>query len=963
MPRSARTGLLLLPLLLALGAVGYLVLGGGGHGGPRAEGDVEEAADAAAPEALGALAGPDGTLAAGAGAGGPKKPAAVKEEAEAPEKPTFSKAEGVYGRVLDAKEQPLPGAKVALYRVDPLNPWTQVPTSPALASAVSGADGRFLVGPAPAGDRLRLRAEATGYGARTEYVSSRGTCIDVILEEGGTLVVRVKDEAGAALAGAKVSAQAGPSWGGAVTAQDGTARLDSLSIGQVQVRIEADGFAPATTGDVTIAAGATVEKGFVLRKGQEITGRVLEEVGSRAVAGATVTSQWWGMAGQQESSPVTTDADGRFTMRVPCGPGEYIQLFARKEGVGTGMGGIQVPAANQAPARGAGRETELRLRSGADLEGVVVDADGRPASGATVVYANSLGNKSWAELSTTTDAEGRFALPVPPGMAKESQFQLGAKGKGSGLGFAIVQSGKAPVRIRLMGGGIVQGTVKDGKGQGVEGALVALQYDWNRRGVPVPGLEGNPWQYGQLLGDARLASPYATTDAEGRWRVEDAPLGNYTVIATWGLEKAVGGQAVQVRAGATETVDLTFGAGKRIEGVVLDAEGKPVAGASVTANEAQPKPGRNSYVEDRTDSDGRFVLRNLEADRWNLQAYAVGFAGESRLGIVAGERSLELRLTPLGWVDGLVLLPEGGPFTSNFELSAEPIGDTVGNQNSDGSNRNGRDWRQESFSSADGTFRLKGLGAGTWKLTVQSTDNWVPRAPVEVSVVNGRGSGPIEIRLTRGGTVAGLFTEEGTRQAVQWGSIGLQIQGTPESGGNAGGWGQSDANGRFQISGLASGTYLLTATTPTGMQVEEEVRVVTGQTTELNLAARRFGSVVIRVVDASGQAVVGANVMLVSARGNQVNPNWDLLRKEGKVDFGKPDVWQALMTTDEGGVNRRWHVPPGRYEVKVIARGKPGQPTQALAQGSQAFVDVGSDQESTITIPMVGQGGGGGEGR
>ena len=53
---------------------------------------------------------------------------------------------------------------------------------------------------------------------RTEYVSSRGTCIDVILEEGGTLVVKVKDEAGAALAGAKVSAQAGPSWGGAVTA-------------------------------------------------------------------------------------------------------------------------------------------------------------------------------------------------------------------------------------------------------------------------------------------------------------------------------------------------------------------------------------------------------------------------------------------------------------------------------------------------------------------------------------------------------------------------------------------------------------------------------------------------------------------------------------------------------------------------------------------------------------------------
>ncbi len=618
--------------------------------------------------------GPTGVLAAGAGSAGPKKVAAAKEEPDAPEKPVCSKEEGVYGRVLDAKEKPLPGAKVSLFRVDPLNPWTQTTEGPTLGTAVSGAEGRFLVGPAPAGDRLRLRAEAAGYGARTEFVSARGTCVDVILEEGGALVVKVKDEAGVAVAGAKISAQSGQSFASAVTAPDGGARLDSLSIGQVQVRVEADGFAPATTGDVTIAAGGTVEKAFVLRKGQEITGRVLEEIGTRPVGGATVTSQWWGMSGQQESAPVTTDADGKFTMRVPCAPGEYIQLFARKEGVGTGMGGVQVPSANQGSSRGGGRETEIRLRSGSDLEGVVVDAQGRPVPGATVVYANSLGNKAWAQLSATTDAEGRFALPVPPGMAKESQFQLGARGKGSGIGFAVVQGAKAAIRIRLAGGGLVQGTVKDTKGQGVEGALVTLQFDWNRRGTPVPGLEGNPWQYGQLLGDPRLAAPYATTDAEGRYRIEDAALGNYTVMATWGLEKAMGGQPLQVRAGATETVDLVFGAGKRIEGVVLDAEGKPVAGASVTASEAQPKPGRSSYVEDRTDSDGRFALRNLEADRWNLAAYAVGFTAENRMAVASGERNLELRLTPLGWVDGVVVLPEEGRSRATSSCRPSPSG-------------------------------------------------------------------------------------------------------------------------------------------------------------------------------------------------------------------------------------------------------------------------------------------------
>jgi hypothetical protein len=116
------------------------------------------------------------------------------------------------------------------------------------------------------------------------------------------------------------------------------------------------------------------------------------------------------------------------------------------------MGGVGPSATGLLPRR----RRPNPARSGSDLEGVVVDAQGRPVPGATVVYANSLGNKAWSQLSATTDAEGRFALPVPPGMAKESQFQLGARGKGSGIGFAVVQGAKAAIRIRLAGGGLVR---------------------------------------------------------------------------------------------------------------------------------------------------------------------------------------------------------------------------------------------------------------------------------------------------------------------------------------------------------------------------------------------------------------------------------------------------------------------------------------------------------------------------
>src|SRR5205085_10924235 len=111
MAAPRRNSWLAIPLLAAVGLVGWFLISSG-RGGPEATDEAGAAArDGDAPETATA----DTTLAAGT-------PAKPKPEDAAPEKavvPPFTKAEGVFGRVLDAHEKGIPGAKVILFAVDP----------------------------------------------------------------------------------------------------------------------------------------------------------------------------------------------------------------------------------------------------------------------------------------------------------------------------------------------------------------------------------------------------------------------------------------------------------------------------------------------------------------------------------------------------------------------------------------------------------------------------------------------------------------------------------------------------------------------------------------------------------------------------------------------------------------------------------------------------------------------------
>ncbi len=380
---------------------------------------------------------------------------------------------------------------------------------------------------------------------------------------------------------------------------------------------------------------------------------------------------------------------------------------------------------------------------------------------------------------------------------------------------------------------------------------------------------------------------------------------------------------------------------------MLDAEGAPVVGANVNGYDPQnTQPGENRSAQSRTDAEGRFVLRGVLGDNWTLTANAVGFLSGTIGSVRAGEKAAELRLTPLGWIDGLVVGPDGKPFTGAFSASAVRAENDANEGEGGGA--------EGSFASADGSFRLRGLVAGSYALSVTTAEGLVPSGTVRTNVVNGAGAGPIEVHLTRGASIAGIVLEDGTRKPLAGASISVRIQGAATSGGLEGGWTSTDARGRFVLVGLAGGTYVVAATDPAGGTLEEEVRFDAGQTVEREFLTRRPGSIAIRVVDADGRPIAKARVNLQSESGTNIYPNWDLLQREGKIDF-RNGGWEAAMSTSAEGTLTRWHVPAGRVTITVRGRG-------AVYKHDPVVVDVAPDRttEATVTVVATGVDAGGG---
>lgn len=307
--------------------------------------------------------------------------------------------------------------------------------------------------------------------------------------------------------------------------------------------------------------------------------------------------------------------------------------------------------------------------------------------------------------------------------------------------------------------------------------------------------------------------------------------------------------------------------GTRTSGVVLDPDGKPLAGATVVAlvpglperrrgggggfarlaraGRMVPAPGRAV-----TGADGTFVLESVALRPHDLRVHASGHAPAllERVRPGSGAARTILTLARGRTVTGKVVAPDGKtPVAGAWVLAGE------------------EGWDGLARSTGDGSFRLERLRPGVLELTAVPSaapaaagGAFAASAPSRVAAPGPSPASPLSLKLRPGGTVRARAVDSETRRPVIEAFIVLEASGDAEPR-----WAVAGAGGEATFSGVPAGTVELRAHAEGYLEERLDPRPLSpGQTTALTAALRAAASLEGTVRDATGRPVGGAEVSI-----------------------------------------------------------------------------------------------------
>lgn len=308
----------------------------------------------------------------------------------------------------------------------------------------------------------------------------------------------------------------------------------------------------------------------------------------------------------------------------------------------------------------------VRLLKPALLHGRVVDRSANPVPGATVTIAaiNNSGTDSSPEdyavggLPTRTDAEGRWALNRIP-----SEMVRYVEGDASHTNFARSEELNVPLHPEALPQ-LLDGTFTFTLGDPAMVQGIVIDPDFH----PV----ANALVYVGMLD--MTGSRKATTGPDGTFRILGCPLGMQPVTASAdGFAPAV--LAVELPTNQSP-VQLVLSQGQTLRLKVLDAEGRPVAGASAWYNTSDrtkftTTAGDFPQVEfnGHSDSQGLIVWEHAPDRDLIFDIGADGFMRTNDISIRPDDQEHIITLGPALTIVGTVRDADTGELLPGFQLS------------------------------------------------------------------------------------------------------------------------------------------------------------------------------------------------------------------------------------------------------------------------------------------------------
>jgi protocatechuate 3,4-dioxygenase beta subunit len=765
------------------------------------------------------------------------------------------------GRVVDPGGKAVPGAEVFLT--------DQPAVEPARGSkpdAVTGRDGSFALDDLQRGVPVHLFVQADGYlGKEVRGVRPPGSGpVLVRLEPAALLQGRVIDEAGEAVSGAEVGltwqavleddprrSVGRPIERSAQSDAEGRFEIADAPRGEVRLTVRAQGFIPAEEPKLTLPRpGSAPELTFVLRRGARLEGRVATRSG-KPVSGVRIVV---------DPGAAFTDAEGLYVLDgLATGPQE-VRVFHPE---------YKRRARTIAIVEGTNR-FDVELEDGVEVSGRVVDPDGKPVLAAEVELV-TLDRSDLRRQRARTGEDGAFLLqPVAAGA-----YRLQA----TASGFAPEELARPVV-------------VAD---RPVEGLEIVL-----RQGATVGGrvLGLSPEELALVLVTAHgkgVERP-ARLDSEGRFEVRDLEAGDWLLRASlWQGERQV---EARVPVGPSDRQierDLEFSPRVTLSGRVL-FDGEPL-GASTIAVRGERFSIERSVV---SGSDGSFVLRDLEPDRYwlGVQSSQRMIAHNDTLDLYES-REVEIRLEA-GTIAGRVEKKGSGEAVPNAILTLRPT--------------QGPEFQIIDSSQPDGSFRILHVPPGTYRLGVVA-QGYAP-AEREVSVTAG-GQAAADLALTPASgldlqvRLASGQTPPMVHVLARNGAGATVLAGT-----------YAQKSGTAELSSLPAGTWQLTVSAPGGGVA---MATVTAPGEPVALTLPPAGRLHVRVPDLTTENRLATIKLLRQGQepfwtlglGGTVTQSWTMQGGDTVVDGVPAGVWSVIAEASDGRVWTGSVVTPGTGEASV----------------------------------------------